>query len=96
MAREHRRLASCLRAFAATAACAIVIATSASAAFAAGTTKSCTTRDQDNVFGAWGDTNSYFPMPNGGFEDGSYNWWLFNSGSVGPCGLDTGLGAPHD
>jgi hypothetical protein len=82
MAREHRRLASSVRAIVVAASCAIVIATSASVASAAGTTKSCTTRDQDQIFSAWGDTNSYFPMPNGGFEDGSYNWWLSGGASV--------------
>src|SRR5262249_48078231 len=53
-----------------------------SAAFAGGPTKSCTSRDQDNVFRPWGDSNSYFLMPNGGFEDGTQDWWLSGGASV--------------
>ena len=62
--------------------CAFVLTTGASAAFAGGTPNPCSTRDQATAFRQWGDANSYFLIPNGGFESGAQDWWLSGGARV--------------
>jgi hypothetical protein len=62
--------------------CSLTFAFAASSAFAAGTTQACSTRSESTVFSRWGDSFSYFRMPNGGFESGTTDWWLSGGASV--------------
>jgi hypothetical protein len=71
-----------MRFVAVAATCLLVLAAGSTAAFAGGTTNPCSTRDQSKVFRSWGDTNSYFAMPNGGFEAGAQDWWLSGGARV--------------
>ncbi len=82
MAQHRRRLAVPVRLVAVAAMCALVLAADSTAAFAGGTTNPCSTRDQAKVFRSWGDSNSYFAMPNGGFEAGAQDWWLSEGARV--------------
>lgn len=68
-------------ALAAASGAALAVALPAGAAQAAGTTASCTPRNESQAFKRWGDQNNYFTMPNGGFESGATDWWL--SGGAG-------------
>ena len=80
--REACRLASPMRIVAVAITCALVLATTATAAVAAGTPNPCSPRNQGKVFQDWGDDNNYFAMPNGGFEEGSDDWWLYGNARV--------------
>lgn len=42
----------------------------------------CTTRTLSTPFSQWGDTASYFLVPNGGFESGSSEWTLAGGAAV--------------
>jgi hypothetical protein len=61
---------------------AMAIGLSAPAVFAFGVPAPCVTRVEGVPFAAWGDWSSYFLMPNGGFEYGSYNWALSGGAQV--------------
>lgn len=45
-------------------------------ALAYGPTVACVARPEAQVFAPWGDTNGYFLLPNGDFENGSSEWAL--------------------
>jgi len=67
----------------ATAAVAVfAVGAGATAAFGFGTTVPCSTRSESAVFSSFGDTASYFAMPNGGFESGSTDWSLAGGAGV--------------
>ena len=82
MAQDRRRLGVPVRLVAVAVMCALVLAAGATAAFAGGTPHPCSTRDEARVFRLWGDSNSYFLMPNGGFESGAQDWWLSGGARV--------------
>jgi hypothetical protein len=71
-----------VRAAVATLTGALAIAAGASSALAAGTTVACSTRTQSTPFTTWGDTNSYFQVPNGGFESTTNDWALTGGASI--------------
>jgi hypothetical protein len=48
----------------------------------AGAVLPCVTRTVSTPFSAWGDTNPYFTLPGGAFEDGAPGWALYGSAVV--------------
>jgi hypothetical protein len=56
----------------------VVTAPAASAA----TVSPCTIRQESTPFARWGDSHSYFLMPNGGFESGSAPWAVSGGAAV--------------
>ena len=58
------------------------VALTAGSASAATTVVPCATRVESTPFAAWGDTHSYFSMPNGGFESGATSWTLAAGAAV--------------
>ena len=61
---------------------ALALGTTATAAFAFGTTVPCSTRSESAVFSRFGDSASYFAVPNGGFESGTTDWALTGGAGV--------------
>lgn len=81
--RGHRSgFASSLRVLAAAALAAAALGAGAQTVMAFGTPVACTSRSEAPVFAPWGDTASYFLVPNGGFENGSTNWLLTGGAAV--------------
>lgn len=62
------------------AAAALTVAAPSAQAF--GTPAACTGRSEAAVFSRWGDTFTYFRMPNGGFEAGTTDWQLGGGAAV--------------
>jgi hypothetical protein len=58
------------------------VAVAAGPASAATTVVPCATRVESTPFAAWGDTHSYFLLPNGGFESGPTGWTLAGGAAV--------------
>ena len=82
MAQDRRRLGVPVRLVAVAVTSVLLLAAGATAAFAGGSTSPCSTRDQARFFRQWGDPNSYFLVPNGGFESGAQDWWLSGGAHV--------------
>lgn len=61
---------------------ALALGTGPTTALGFGATAPCSSRAQAQVFSPWGDRASYFPIPNGGFENGSADWSLTGGAQV--------------
>ena len=79
--RHTRRSRRLLQVVAAAALAAAALGAGTQTTQAYGTALPCSSPAQSKVFAPWGDNNSYFRIPNGGFEAGSVNWSL--SGGAG-------------
>src|SRR5437870_2494320 len=51
-------------------------------AASAGLLPACAARPTSTPFAPWGDSNSYFLMPGGGFESGASGWALSGGAAV--------------
>ncbi|MDQ8047175.1 MAG: hypothetical protein AAGC46_19425 [Solirubrobacteraceae bacterium] len=67
------------RAFIAGLAAAAAVAMPATASAASSTSSSCAAQTVSQPFAAYGDTNSYWLAPDGGFEKGAAGWSLSNT-----------------
>lgn len=59
------------------------VAVTASSVSAATTVLPCSTRVESTPFARWGDSHSYFLMPNGAFESGATSWTFAGGAAVG-------------
>jgi hypothetical protein len=88
--RERRSFPPVIRALGAAALVAGMLGINAGNVMAFGTAVPCGTRAEAPVFATWGDTFSYFRVPNGGFESGTTDWLL-----TGGAGVVTGNEPNH-
>jgi hypothetical protein len=61
---------------------ALALGTGATTALAFGTPLPCGARTEASVFSAWGDKATYFPVSNGGVENGATDWALTGGAQV--------------
>jgi hypothetical protein len=71
-----------VRLLSATALVVAMLGAGSGSALAFGTAVPCTSRAEAPAFAGWGDTFSYFRVPNGGFESGATDWALTGGASV--------------
>ncbi len=94
--RSKGRLSACAVAVSAAVLGALTFAVGAPTVMAFGAPVSCSGRTEAAVFSPWGDTSSYFQIPNGGVENGATDWAMTGGAYVVADNETSHVGGPSD
>lgn len=92
----HRGKSAGLQVLAAVALVAVALGAGPQTAMAYGTPVACSSRSEAPVFAPWGDSATYFLVPNGNFENRSANWLLTGGAAVVDGNETYNVGGPFD